>query len=87
MNKVSQLYQATSTQNTKNSDKISKPDQYEISQSGKNYQIAKQAVSAAPDVREDKMEEIKNRIATGTYSMDSEEIANGLVERYFDTIA
>lgn len=87
INKVSQLYQATSTNKTTKSEKISSTDKYEISEVGKNYQIAKQAVATKPDVREDLVNDIKNRIATGTYSFDSEEVADMLVERYFDTKA
>ena len=86
-NKVSQLYQATSTKKTNKADKVSASDKYEVSETGKYYQIAKQAVSAAPDVREDKVNDIKNRLASGTYNLNSEEIASALVDRYFDTKA
>lgn len=87
INKVSQLYQSSGANKTTKSDKLSTCDKYEMSEVGKNYQIAKQAVATKPDVREEMVNDIKNRIATGTYSFDSEEVADMLVERYFDTKA
>ena len=87
INKVSQLYQATSTSKPTKPEKVSARDKYEVSEVGKNYQFAKQAVAATPDVREDLVKDIKNRIATGTYNFNSEEVADMLVERFFDTKA
>ena len=87
VNKVNQLYEAAGVSNGIKSEKARKSDKCEISESGKAYQTAKQAVKMVPDVREDLVKDIKERIATGTYSFDSEEVADMLVERYFDAKA
>ncbi len=41
---------------------------------------AYKAASNAPDVRRDRVEEIKARVAAGTYEMDSRKIAERLVK-------
>lgn len=84
ISKVSQLYQANSAKKTIKNDVSSRSDQFQMSQTGKDYQIAKQAVSSVPDVREDRVNDIKNRIATGTYNISSKEVADKLAENYFN---
>lgn len=86
-NKVGQLYQAANTKKADKANNINHSDKYEVSETGRYYQIAKQAVSATSDIREDKVNDIKNRLALGTYNLNSEEIASAMVERYFDTKA
>lgn len=85
-NKVSQLYQMNSAKKTEKSSEVKKSDQLELSQTGKDYQVAKQAVAHAPEVRMDRVNEIKKRMESGTYQISTEEVANKLVESYFSTI-
>ena len=84
-NKINQLYQTNKTKQTMKTGNVSKKDSVEISQVGRDYQIAKQAVAAAPDIREDKVKEIKDKIASGTYNVSAEELAEKMIENYFDT--
>lgn len=83
-NKVSQLYQANSVKSTSKTRSSSFSDKLEISQLGKDYQAAKQIVAQTADVREDKVNEIKQRMEAGTYEVSSEELAQKLVEAYFN---
>ncbi len=83
-NKVSQLYQQNSTQKLNKTNAVSKKDRVEISQLGKDFQIAKQEVAQAPDIRQDKVNELKQRMASGTYNVNLEEIADKMVESYFN---
>ena len=78
---VSKVYQ-TSSQITGKSSKAeeSSNDKLEISQTAKNYQVAKSAVAEASDVREDKIADIKNRIAAGTYSVSAEDFADKILD-------
>lgn len=69
-------YKAASKGNSYGSDKV------EISSMGKDYQTAKAAVAQASDVREDKMAEIKARMAAGTYNVSGMDFANKIVEGY-----
>lgn len=85
-NKVSQLYntskvnKATKTSSGKFSDRL------EISQKGNDYRIAKQIVSQAPDVREDRINEIKKQMESGTYNVSMAEVADKVVNHYFDEL-
>lgn len=82
--KVSQLYQNSSVKKTSNSDKTNQSDLFEMSRTAKDYKVARQAVSETPDIREDKLNDIKSRMAAGTYNINSEEVANKMVESYFN---
>ena len=61
-------------------------DQVEISRAGKDFQIAKQAVAAAPDIREDKVAELKTSIQSGTYNVDTGDFASKLLESYYNAV-
>lgn len=84
-NKVSQLYQQSKTSKVSKTNAVSKKDRVEISQMGKDYQIAKQAVAQASDIREDKVNDLKQRIASGTYNVSAEDLADKMIKRSFDT--
>ncbi len=85
LNQVSQLYQQTKPKKVTQTDKSYAKDELHISRSAQDYQIAKNAVSEAPDVREDKIAELKEALASGTYNVSSQEIAEKMVNKYFDS--
>ena len=75
---VSQLYNSNKPKRANKAGAASKSDTLEISDFGKEYQIAKQAVKSASDVREDKVQDIQNRIAAGSYHVSIEDVADKL---------
>lgn len=84
-NQIAQLYGVQKAYNStqKNTNQVSRgSDQLSISTMGYNHQIAKTAVSEAPDVREDKIAKIKAQIQAGTYSVDPAAFANKLLGNY-----
>ncbi len=83
-NKVSQIYNTSSVKKVTRPNGGSLSDKLEISQTGKDYRIAKQLVKQTPDVREDKINQIKQQMESGTYNVDMAEVADKLVNRYFD---
>ena len=84
-NKVSSIYQASKPQNVgKTSSKPKKYDQVEISRAGCDYQTAKKALNNIPDVRQDKIDEIKRCMASGTYNISMQEVADKMINSYFD---
>ncbi|MGF7143677.1 negative regulator of flagellin synthesis FlgM [Anaerotaenia torta] len=85
-NKVSRLYQANSAANTVKSKNAGFSDKLEISKAGKDYQAAKQIVAHSPDVRESRVNEIKQRMESGTYHVSIQDLADKLVDEYFETI-
>lgn len=82
-NKVSQLYGTNSMKSTAKAKNGSFSDKLEISQVGKDYQTARQIVAQTPDIREDKISEIKQRMDEGAYLVDSRDVAEKLVAKYF----
>jgi negative regulator of flagellin synthesis FlgM len=55
-------------------------DTLEISSHSRELARARQAVEDAPDVRADKVAEIKQRLKDGTYSVSPEQLARKLLE-------
>ena len=85
-NQIAQLYGAQTSYNN-NSQKRGNAasmgsDQLSISQAGYSHQVAKTAVSEASDVREDKVAKLKAQIDAGTYSVNPEDFAAKLLEKY-----
>lgn len=87
INKVSQLYNTGSVKSTAKKTGSNFNDSLEISQTGKDYHIAKQIIANTPDVREDKVKAIKEGLASGTYNVSMEEVADKIVNRFFDELA
>ena len=80
---VQQLYKSQKvkrTENTKSAAYIS--DQLHISNAGKDFQTAKAAIAAAPDIREDLTDSIKTSVQNGTYSVDNGTFAEKLLQKY-----
>lgn len=82
-NQVAQLYNVNKTTRTKSTTSVEKPrDAVHISQAGKDYQIAKQAVANAPDIREDKVADLKAQVKSGNYNVDTGDFASKLLEKF-----
>lgn len=75
-NAVNQIYQTSQISKAKTS---SVSDKFEISDTARTYQTARTAVSKASDVREDKIADIKARMAAGTYNISSEAVADKIL--------
>ncbi len=57
-------------------------DQLILSSTAMDTAIAKQAVANAPDVREDLVGSLKQRIDNDTYEVDVDDFAEKLLEKY-----
>ena|SRR5437762_13368805 len=58
---------------------VRQPDAVTISDSARAIAAATKAVSDAPAVREDRVNELKAAIAAGTYTVDSRRLASKLI--------
>lgn len=86
-NQIAQVYGTQKTARTQRTQSVSgHRDQVSISQAGRDYQIAKNAVSEASDIREDKVAQLKSQIDAGTYSVDAGSFASKLLEKYEATV-
>jgi len=79
---IQQLYSSKNTTKLKKEKTHSFSDQLQISNLGKDIQVAKQAVKNSPDVREDVTAPIKASMDAGTYHVDSDSFAEKLFEKY-----
>lgn len=81
-NKVSQLYKTKQTKTVQNIEKEKRLDEVQISSTGREYQLAKQAVKDSPDVREELVSSLKKSMAKGTYQADEKSFADKLMQKY-----
>lgn len=58
----------------------SPPDAVSFSDEAKSLSAARQAVQDAPDVRQDKVEAIKQAIADGTFQVSARDLARKLID-------
>lgn len=82
-NQVAQIYKANQIAGTAKTAKNSAArDEVQISSFGRDYQIAKQAVADASDIREEKVAQVAAKVNSGKYDVSADDFANKLIERY-----
>ena len=81
-NKINQIYQTNEKVKVYSIEKAKEKDQITISRAGRDYQVAKSALAKVPDVREDKVKELKARVEAGTYAVKDEDFAAKLLKNY-----
>ena len=79
---VQQLYNATKPAKLQGKAHVSATDRIQISSIGKDIQMAKNAVAAAPDIREDVVAPIRAAVTNGTYQVSAESFAEKLMQKY-----
>lgn len=86
MSQVAQIYKSNQTQGVNKTQKSNARDEVHISEAGKDFQIAKKALQEVPDVRQEKIAMIKSSMEAGTYKVDSDSLADKLLEKYKDVL-
>lgn len=82
-NQVAQVYKTNKSARTQEATGIGAGrDEVQISSLGHDYQIAKQAVADAPDVRADKVAQLAANVNSGRYKVSAEDFADKLLEKY-----
>ena len=64
-----------------------KTDTVVISDAAKRIQDARAKLDEIPDVREDKVAELRNQIQNGTYEVDADKTAEKLLKEQLGTVA
>ena len=57
-----------------------KTDKIEISEESKSFQVAMKALSALPEIREAKVEDLKKQVDDGTYKPSAKDIATKMLQ-------
>ncbi len=65
-------------------EKAAPDEKVNISATAKDIQKLKSAVANLPEVRQDKVDDLKARIGKGEYSVSGAEIADRIIEDFFD---
>ena len=82
-NQVAQLYKTTKTGKVSAAPSVAQArDEVQISSFGRDFQIAKQAVQEASDIRTDKVAELKAKVNAGNYHVDNGDFASKLLAKY-----
>jgi negative regulator of flagellin synthesis FlgM len=81
-NQVQQMYRSQRVNKNQKTTKTTLADQVQISSLGRDFQIARTAVKASPDVRTELTAPIKEQIQNGTYSVDTSSFADKLIQKY-----
>ena len=80
VNKAMQIYNNKSTEKLKKSKEVEGPkDEIQLSDKAKEYQIAMRAFKNLPETRENLVNDLRNQISQGSYSVSGEEIADKIV--------
>lgn len=84
-NMISQIYGNSQTKKSTTANSTSYAsfrDEVSFSSTGKDMQVAKNALAATPDVREAKVNDIKARLENGTYEVSSADFADKLMAAF-----
>ena len=81
-NQVQQVYNTKRVRPSAGVQKAQATDNVQISSIGKDILTAKNAVKNSPDVREDVIAPLKEKIKNGTYDVDAGSFADKLMERF-----
>ncbi|MCR5143889.1 MAG: flagellar biosynthesis anti-sigma factor FlgM [Lachnospiraceae bacterium] len=80
---VAQLYKTGNTTKAQATSNVAAArDEVQLSSFGRDYQVAKKAVAEASDIREDKVAEMKSKLESGNYQVDTGDFASKLLDKY-----
>lgn len=83
-NQVQQIYNSTRARSTAAASKTERTDKVQISSFGQELQIAREAVKAAPDVRENIVSPIRTAVQNGTYNVSDSDFADRILNKISD---
>lgn len=66
---------------TKETQKLNKKDELAISGESRLKQRVMQAIKQTDDIRNDKVDDLKERISAGTYEVSADEVAEKMISR------
>ena len=79
VNRIYNAYTAQMAAGAKGAEKVKGKDEVDLSTQAKDFTSVKRMLSDIPEVREDKVQEIKKRIENGTYNVSSKDVASKIL--------
>lgn len=80
VDRIMQTYRSMDSKKAQSKDKTSIKDELEVSEKAIDYQFAINKLKELPSIRKEKADKIKGEIASGTYSIDGNKIAERMLE-------
>ncbi|SNS49278.1 anti-sigma-28 factor, FlgM family [Anaerovirgula multivorans] len=80
ISQVMKLYNKSVKSTEKTGEVTSSGDQLDISGKAKEFQVAVKAFKNLPEVRKEKVEDLKEKIQTNSYNVSGKEITDKLIE-------
>lgn len=62
---------------------VAKQDKVSLSDASKDMKLAKEAVADAPDIRAEKVDPIKQKLADGKYKVNADKVAEKMIGSHF----
>ena len=78
---IPKVYQTQAVNRVQKTGSVKPADMVQISSIGKDFQTAKNAVAASPDIREDVVAPIKAKLESGNYQVSAESFAEKLMQK------
>lgn len=79
ISKIYETYSAKSAVVGKKTKSEAKKDNVNVSNKAREFQLAFKSVSSMPNIREDKIEYLKEQMDNGTYNVSAENIADKIL--------
>lgn len=82
INRVYDTYSTKNTSATVKTNKTGSKDQVALSTQAKDFAAIKNMLKEVPEVRQDKVDSLKEQIDNGTYNVSSQEVAQKILAQY-----
>ncbi|BCS80900.1 flagellar biosynthesis anti-sigma factor FlgM [Anaerocellum diazotrophicum] len=81
--RIFQIYtQTAKVTRVEKKQEVTSTDKVEISSEARDFQAVLNAIKLTPDVREEKVDEIKKKIDSGTYNVSGRDVVEKLIREY-----
>lgn len=78
--KLMQIYNNNGAKKVQSAGGTHKKDELKLSEKAVEFQWAMTKIKEIPDIRQDKVDKIKDEISTGTYKVDGKKIVEKMLE-------
>lgn len=82
VNKIYETYKTNGVLSSKKVNKLASRDEVALSDTAKDFQTVYKALANVPDVREDKVNTIKEQLESGTYNVKASEVVEKMLSRF-----
>lgn len=85
IDRINSIYEANKiklTATVQNVNQVSSRDQVALSETAKDFSSIYRKLSSVPEIREEKVNEIKSQMENGTYNVKSSQVAEKILSQY-----